>query len=446
MAAATNLTDAGIKAAIERSKAAGGRDRIELRDSRQPGLILRVSGTGAATFYFVYRRRGKPQPIRFRLGAYPHLTLADARNMVAQQRGEMVKGLDPAARREVERQEQVRLAARAKFRDVAEEYLRERIPKEKNRKKIALLFTASLYPKLGDVALADIEASDAMDIYRAVKARGASVQAEHAFAYIRAVLNYAVASGYLEASPLVGKKVARASKPRDRVLTVDELRAFLTKLDTAPMFEDYRAILRLQLLLGQRIGEVAGMARHEIDLEARVWSMPAARCKNKRAHAVPLPPQARAIISERLARSNNRLLFPTKVGNPHDVKHICNALLAARDHFGFVAADGSPLPFTSHDLRRSVASYLRRLKFSSDVRDAILNHVTARNASVTEAHYTFVDLMSEKREALAAWDATLAHIAAGGDPFPKVTDEIEEAEERGLRRFRDNVVRLRRVS
>ena len=62
------------------------------------------------------------------------------------------------------------------------------------------------------------------------------------------------------------------------------------------MSDDIRDVIRLALILGQRVGEITGMRSEEIDLESRIWILPPERVKNGNAHSVPLPDMALSII------------------------------------------------------------------------------------------------------------------------------------------------------
>jgi integrase len=443
--ASKRLTDTSIKSAIEAARSTGDGRRSELRDALARGLVLRVSGTGSAVWYFQFRQSGEPQPIRCRLGPYPDMTLAAARARVEVIRADLTKGIDPVETKRANKAAAVAKSERQTFEEAAEQFIADRIPKEKNRRKIRMTLKKDCYSRFGSKAVEDVTAADIMAAVRSVRARGARTQAKHVFDYARATINHAIKGGVISVSPLAHTSVARESKPRDRVLTVAEIRTLWTRLDTAPLPEDWRIILRLQLLTGQRISEVAGLARHEIDLERRIWTLPAARAKNKHPHVIPLPPMARAIVADRMTKATGRLLFPTLCGNPPDNKHIANGLRSAMPHFGFTNPDGSDAPFTTHDLRRTVATYLRELKFGSDVRDAILNHVSSKGKSVTEMHYNFADISAEMREALTVWQSAIEAIVDGADPFGRSDADVDEIEARALRRFRANIRPLRAV-
>jgi len=443
-----HLTDNAIKAAI--ATTAGTDRRQELRDKVERGLVLRLSPKGAATFVFNYRPKGQRVGRCVFLGRYPDAGLAFARKKASDMRRDIAEGVDPVERRqadELAKAEDARVAQakaqRMTFRELAEEYITDRIPKEANRIKARRLFNADLLPDLGDLAIEDVTAEQVDAIWRRVKKRGAHMQATHAFSAARAALNFAVDNKLMAASPLHGKRVKSAARPRERFLNAEEIRTFLAKLPSAPLPEDHKAFLHLQLLLGQRIGEVARMRRHEVKLAKAQWTIPAERSKNKHATIVPLPPTARTILATWLSRNAGELVFPNAGGGEHESANIATRLLKAQPHFNFSKADGSPNPFTTHDLRRTCGTFLRQLKVSADVRDAILNHIGARQGSVTEAHYTFADLEAEKHEALTRWQRCIESIMQGHDPFSRSADDISSIEERVLG---SNVVALRAVS
>ena len=119
-----------------------------------------------------------------------------------------------------------------------------------------------------------------MDVVQKVADRGAFVAADRVLIIIRAVYNWAISTGRLDVNPTLGLKKRNASGPRERVLDDDEIRALWRRLDTpSKLSQEIRDALKLQLLLGVRIGEALGAAKSEIDLSRRVWSIPAFRTK-----------------------------------------------------------------------------------------------------------------------------------------------------------------------
>ena len=161
----------------------------------------------------------------------------------------------------------------------------------------------------------------------------------------------------------------------------------------------HRAIVKLCLLTAQRVGEVAGMASSELDIKAGVWTIPAARSKNKNAHSVPLSGAALAVIKEHLV---DEKLFPD--AGSTDV--IGKAVERALPEFGVAH-------WTLHDLRRTAVTGMAELGVSPIVLAHVINHRSVTKAGVTLAVYSQYTYDREKREALELWADRLAGIVAG---------------------------------
>jgi integrase len=175
------------------------------------------------------------------------------------------------------------------------------------------------------------------------------------------------------------------------------------------MSDHIRDVIRLALILGQRVGEITGMRADEIDLKNRIWVLAPDRVKNGIAHSVPLPDVAVSIIAPRMA-SNNKHLFPGRYGDGAPLLATApnRALQRSLEKLGLE-------PFTVHDIRRSVNSQLARLGVSSEIRSRLLNHVSGRRASVTENVYNVHQYDEEKRFALGNWAAELERILSGSE-------------------------------
>src|SRR5262249_60809757 len=88
--------------------------------------------------------------------------------------------------------------------------------------------------------------------------------------------------GALDHSPMDGMRKPAEAKPRERTLSDDEIRLLWRVLPKAlPRSKAIQRIIKLCLLTGQRVGEVSGMNRDELDLERRVWTIPGTRTQNK---------------------------------------------------------------------------------------------------------------------------------------------------------------------
>ncbi len=156
---------------------------------------------------------------------------------------------------------------------------------------------------------------------------------------------------------------------RDRTLTPEEIRVFWDNLHKAFEPKTIQRILKLQLVTGQRVGEVCGMARAELDLDhKRIWTIPASRSKNKHAHELPLTPLAIELIREAIADAGDSpLVFRHwKTGAAITSSHVTTAVSGAYRQIGIAQ-------FSSHDLRRTCANSMAELGILDGVIGRVLN-------------------------------------------------------------------------
>jgi integrase len=193
------------------------------------------------------------------------------------------------------------------------------------------------------------------------------------------------------------------------------------------MRESTRRILRLLLITLQRESEVAGMARAELDLDRRIWTVPAARTKNGTEHVVPLTDMAIDIIREQLeaadalakqkGRKPSPFVFPAPGGRgavtgasvPKAVKRV-----EKEGRRGVTTIMGIA-PWTPHDLRRTAATGMEELGISPFVVGHVINHRSVTKSTVTSRVYAKYDYGKEKREALELWANRLKGIIEGAD-------------------------------
>ena len=176
---------------------------------------------------------------------------------------------------------------------------------------------------------------------------------------IHAMFNWAVAKGYATENPVAGMPGYSAGETRDRVLSADEVRAFWQWMDAGAenMPPDPIAALRLQLLIGARGGEVAGMTSDEVEERGDdlVWTLPAARSKNKSHRVTPLVGMARAIVEGAIKARPSGALFKTVDGSRAlTSSDVGQALINRREKLPIAH-------FTTHDLRRTVVSGMDEL-------------------------------------------------------------------------------------
>jgi len=423
------LTDKFCRAA----KASGGA-KADYFDTVVKGLCLRVSAAGVRTWYLAYTKPNR-QRAWLKLGRYPEMPLggdAGARQRARDTRARVGEGADPIAEKRVE-------AAAQTVRDLVENYLARKVAGRRSHAEIArrLRKNVSGYAGdgnalddrsagcIGDVKLAALHRRDITKAIDGVKDRGAAVEANRVFEDVRAMVRWARGRGDLDENLTEGMARPSETVDRDRVLSPDEISTMWAALQEAEMRESTRRIIRLCLVTAQRVGEVAGMTRAELDLALGIWTIPAARAKNGREHAVPLSDMALAIIHKQLAavealcarkrRAAPAFVFPA----PGERAAVGGASVAKAVKREETEADAvttimGVAPWTPHDLRRTAATGMEELGVSPFVVGHVLNHASATRATITSKVYARYDYMREKRNALDLWAARLGAIIKGG--------------------------------
>jgi integrase len=282
----------------------------------------------------------------------------------------------------------------------------------------------------------EIARADVSELTKGIMAAGTPIMANRVQALISGVFSYAVDSDLLEANPCAQLKKQGREQVGRRVLSDAELRVFWPRIIQSPLSLQTGQGLRLALLLGCRIGEVAGAHRSEFqhmkDPERAGWVIPGSRTKNGRALYLPLPEMARTIVLSlvELVADDRNYLFPARAvkkalvngqaeaderASVPDIPRPAHGFTIAMRRFGESligkdlpdAASWQIEPPTPHDLRRTLRTRLSMLGVPKEDRDAILNHTPT---DVGTKHYDLYDRAREKRQALTAWDAALCEI------------------------------------
>lgn len=163
-------------------------------------------------------------------------------------------------------------------------------------------------------------------------------------------------------------------------------------------------------MTAQRIGEVTAISNDELALtsDAPVWTVPSNRSKNKQINRVPLSPLALRLIAEaRNLAPDSHWLFPRPDGSgPINPQVPTKALERARAHLGVDH-------FRVHDLRRTAATRMAEFGINPYTIALVLNHISARQGTITARVYVKYSFDREKREALDAWGQRVEEIAGG---------------------------------
>ena len=384
--------------------------RIEYFDAAFPGLALRITDNGGKSWCAFYRFKGRLR--RFTIGRYPAIKPVQARREAAAALERVRGGVDPAEEKRAQRE--MRTPETDTFGAVALDYV-ERHHGKNSRKSTYLEakrdIERNVLPKWRNRPIASIGRRDVLDLVDGIIARGAEVQANRTLARLRALFNWAIEKDRVAVSPVARMKLPTQEHARDRVLSDDELRWLWRACDQAGW--PFGPLVKLLLLTAQRRDEVAGMEWSEIDLLKRVWTLPRHKAKNDRVHEVQLSDAAIEVLRS-LPRMGDGLVFTTTGKRPisgfSKAKRRLDAAMHKANRVELSTKKGASIPgWTLHDLRRTAASGMAKLKIFPHVTDKVLNHVSGTISGVA-AIYNRFEYLDERRDALDAWGRYLSDL------------------------------------
>ena len=363
----------------------------ERADAQCPGLRVRCLASGQKVFF--YRYRGRDGALRqIRLGDFGPLTLAKARDAALRKRLERDQGKDP----QLEKRRQKAEAARERMaqrqtaytlENLVNEYIEEVLDSQKRGAESARILRQDLLPVLGHRPALQITRRELQDeVIRPKMARAPRV-ATQLLSRVRCAYAHAIEQGRLPddfISPTLGIKGAPQVRRR-RALTDAELATFMKWLPHSPYSRTVREALSLVLLTGCRSGEVVAALWRDIDLDRGVWTI--RETKNGGPHDVMLPRQAVELLKSRHGMDKVHV-FPS----PRAGRHVAQKVLGFAQYYARQSDGDKPaqdpieVPWTVHDLRRTVATGLAKLGCSRVVQDRILNHVDSSVSAIYDQH------------------------------------------------------------
>jgi integrase len=378
------------------------------------GLVLEVSKSGGKSWALRFMLRGKARQMG--LGAYPLVSLAEARDKAAEARKLLKQGVDPIDARRVESAQ--RVATGTTFHDVAEALIGSHEAGWRNKKSAGQWrssLAAYVYPHLGAMPVADVATQHVLaclePIWRAKPETASRVRGR-----IEAVLNAAKVRGLRTgdnpaqwrghlALVLPTKTKVRRIK-HHAALPYGELPAFMASLRLQPGFA--ARALEFAILTGARTNEALRATWSEIDLVAGTWVIPPERMKAHREHRVPLSDAAVELLVG-LLREGDYLFPGAKAGQP--LSNMALLMTLRRMGRGDLTAHGFRSTF--RDWAAETTAY------PGDVVEMALAHAIG---SKVEAAYRRGDLFEKRRRLMQDWAAFCA--ASHGEnvvPLRKVT-------------------------
>lgn len=438
---------------------ARGQERLEFKDSKVPGLYLRVTASGVKSFSVVARAKGAARAERETIGRYPAVKPEEARARATQLAGKLAAGESVAAVRQAKKGEMT-------VADLWDHYLRYGQTHKKKLKVAQETWKSLVEPKWGNKRLSDVKALDVErwhlklpeEVLKGREQRAAAVRARHearrreiaerqairrhgpdpkprtlpgdgekdkanritghatanrAIELLRAMYNFALdtkRSFFVGENPASGHKLYD-SEERERFLQPDELAPFFTALAEEPN-ETFRDFFSIALLTGVRRAGVLSMKWADVSLQRAEWRIAGAFMKNKKAQTVTLAPEAVQILEQRWEKNGgSQFVFPSdltkaaKAGKDDHIKEPHSAWTRILERAGLK-------DLHIHDLRRTLGSWQARTGSSLVLIGKSLNHKDPQSTAI----YARLDLDPVRESVDRAASAMFA--AAGLKPPP----------------------------
>lgn len=363
------------------------------------GLYLYVNDTGARCW--VLRVMVGSKRRHMGLGGFPDVPLAAARLKARNARDEISSGIDPIAQREAQASQlRARQATEKTFQQAAQAYMDTHGDVWKNPKHRAQWGTTLetyAYPVLGKLLVRDVSQEHVLNVLEPIW-KSKNETASRLRGRIEAVLDWATVrkyrsgenparwKGHLDKLLAAPNKVQRVV--HFRALPIDMMAGFMA--DLRQREGTAARALEFAILCASRSGEVRGVTWSEIDLEARVWTIPSDRMKAGKEHRVPLSESAIRIIQRQPRLASSELVFAAPRGGQLSDMTL-SAVLRRMN------VDAVP-----HGFRSTFRDWIsERTSYPRDLAEQALAHTLENKV---EAAYRRGDALEKRRELMQAWD------------------------------------------
>jgi integrase len=379
------------------------------------GLQMRVRINGSKLWNFNYYHPITKKRINMGLGAYPELSLAQARKMTIEARELLATGIDPKEQRDTLKQAK-KAETEHTFQNVATAWyeLKKDSVTPAYAEDIWRSLTLHVFPDLGTTPISAISAPQVINLLRPLETKGSLETVKRLSQRLNEIMTYGVNSGLIHANPLSGiRSVFKKPKKKNMAaLAPDELKELMVAIANASIKRTTRCLIEWQLNTMTRPAEAATTRWADIDFEKRIWTIPAERMKKRRIHIVPLTEQALALLEAIKPYSENReYVFPAD-RNP---RTHCNSQTAnmALKRMGFEGR------LVSHGMRSMASTILNEHGWDPELIEVALAHV---DKDEVRSAYNRADYIERRRPMMAWWSEHIQEAATGNLSVSAITE------------------------
>jgi integrase len=305
--------------------------------------------------------------------------------------GKIAEGVDPQDEKIARRQKTMSVN------DALTIFEARHLVKNRTGKGVRRALDRDFADEYGKKPLRDITHAQLITVIDQIEDRGAKVQANRMIAHLGKFFRWCIQRNLIENNPAanLSKRVSEKSLARDRSLTDTELVAVWRAVEAYG--EPFASFYKLLILTGQRRTEVGELPWSELDIEAKLWTIPKERTKNKKEHLVPLSTQVLDILAA--IPKHGPYVFTTTGTRP--ISGYAKAKLGIDAKLK--EADAKVAPWRNHDLRRTLTTAMAgKLGVAPHIADRVLNHTQGTMSDVARVYNTY-EYLDERRHALDAW-------------------------------------------
>jgi integrase len=390
---------------------------LEIRNRTEPcrladggGLSYEILKSGVKRWLYRFRIDGEQQ--MYIVGRYPALSLADARREHKEAQKLVQEGINPtlkrrkAKRANIEKEQAERKKRAISFEYVALEWIEQQKGRWSHGHAVAVFGTLKndVFGPLGNKAIDSVTPQEILTILRKIESRGSLEIARKVLQRMNAVFRYAVQTGLATYNPAADMRGVLKS------MTVEHLPAVFDKklgqllkdiTNSEKIHVTTKLALQFTSLTACRSGEVRGAQWSEVNLDQKIWEIPADRMKMRRPHIVPLSSHAIAVL-ERAGKIWGRdgLVFPSVRDCNKPMSD--NAMSKALRDMGY---RGKATP---HGFRSSFSSMAHESsRFPSEVIEKALAH---EEKNKIKGAYNRAEYIEQRRQLLQWWGDCLEEL------------------------------------
>ncbi|HDR1022024.1 TPA: tyrosine-type recombinase/integrase [Pasteurella multocida] len=360
------------------------------------GLFLLIMPSGSKTWQFNYYRPITKKRAKFSLGAYPNLTIAQARAKREEYRALLAQGIDPQVHKQEQELKQqaentntlLSIAERWKAKKAQEV---EALTLKKNWRRME----AYLFPIIGNMPVNEIVPKVAIEALEPLYNQGKGDTLRRVIRLLNEVINFAVNYGLIPFNPClqINEVFSFGKSNNNPAISPKELPELIKTVMYSSVAIQTKLLFQFQLLTMVRPSEASNATWSEIDLEKALWTIPAKRMKKRNPFVIPLASQAIAILNKmKSIAPKGEYVFQSWIKS--------NQPMSSQTINKMLSDLGYKDKQTAHGLRTIGRTYLAEQRIDYEVAEMCISHKTGTQ---TGKIYDRADFLEQRKPVMQLW-------------------------------------------